>query len=63
MCHRSHDLVMSEEKKELDDFFDKLMNAPGKKDDLDQYRGEYNRMLRDKAEATQNMVRLDVCYF
>lgn len=29
----------------------------GKKDNLDQYRGEYNRMLQDKAEATQNMVQ------
>lgn len=46
----------------LKEFRQSLM-LPGKKDDLDQCRGEYNRMLRDKAEATQNMVRLDVCYF
>ena len=40
----------------LKEFRQSLM-LPGKKDNLDQYRGEYNRMLQDKAEATQNMVQ------
>ena len=40
----------------LKEFRQSLM-LPGKKDTLDQYRGEYNRMLQDKAEATQNMVQ------
>lgn len=40
----------------LKEFRQSLM-LPGKKDSLDQYRGEYNRMLQDKAEATQNMVQ------
>lgn len=29
----------------------------GKKDALDKYRGEYNCMLQDKAEATKNMIQ------
>lgn len=37
--------------------FRRSLMLPAKNDRLNGYRGEYNKMLQDKAEATQNMVQ------
>ena len=49
-------ITINNRKLNLKEFRRKLM-LTSKKDNLDDYRAEYNRMLQDKAAATQNMTQ------